>query len=148
MKTFILKEAEFDSFIQAEILPLFQIKSENGSKIIALAGNLGAGKTTFSKHLLHALGVKELVSSPTFAIINSYNIDALGFKKALHIDVYRVEDEKELDVLHFNDLMQEPNTLSIVEWADTIDKKIPKEALWISFEHDSLDTRKVSIKNE
>lgn len=152
MKTFILKETEFDTFIQEEILPLITRSQDGlgmkGASVLALVGNLGAGKTTFSKNLLKILGVKEIVSSPTFSIINSYNIDSFGFKKALHIDVYRVEDIKELDVLHFNDLIQEQDTLSIVEWADTIDKKIPKDAIWISFEHDGVDTRKVSIKND
>ena len=144
MNTHILKEEEFNNFIQKEVLPLCV---DSTTKTLALVGNLGAGKTTFSKHLLKTLGVKSIVSSPTFSIVNSYTIDFSNFKKALHIDVYRVEDSKELEVLHFDEMIGEEKTISIIEWADTIKEKIPHDAVWIYFEHDGVDTRKVTNKN-
>jgi tRNA threonylcarbamoyladenosine biosynthesis protein TsaE len=107
---------------------------------------LGAGKTTFSKKFLHALGVKESVTSPTFSIINSYDILYQNFTKVFHMDAYRIEDPKELDVLHFDEIISQKNSLIVIEWADLIKGKIPSNAVWIKFEYDTNETRKITLE--
>jgi tRNA threonylcarbamoyladenosine biosynthesis protein TsaE len=146
MQTQILKEEDWSSFIQKDIVPL--CITRHTACVLALVGDLGAGKTTFSKTLLHQIGVVEHVQSPTFSIINSYDISFGKFTKVFHIDVYRIEEDQELKVLHIEDILNNPENLVVIEWADTIETLIPDDAVWIFFEHDTLKTRKVSIKKE
>lgn len=155
MEKHTLKEGDWSDFIQKNILPNC-IKKEDACTF-ALVGDLGAGKTTFSKTFLHALGVKQHVQSPTFSIINSYDIPGssigsgmtgLGFTKVFHIDVYRIEDMRELEVLHIDEIFSNPQNIVVIEWADKIKAHISKSALWIYFKHDTLETRVVEIDYE
>jgi tRNA threonylcarbamoyladenosine biosynthesis protein TsaE len=118
------------------------------STVFALVGDLGVGKTTFSKTFLHELGVKQHVQSPTFSIINSYDISFKDFTKVFHIDLYRIEDIKELEVLHMSEILSNPKHIVVIEWADKFKTLIPEDAVWIYFEHDTLETRKVKIDNK
>jgi tRNA A37 threonylcarbamoyladenosine biosynthesis protein TsaE len=70
------------------------------------------------------------------------------FKKVFHIDVYRIEDIKELEVLHIDEILLNPEHLVVIEWADKVKAHIPQGATWIYFEHDTLETRKVTINDE
>ena len=87
------------------------------------------------------------MQSPTFSIINSYDISFNGFKKVFHIDAYRIEDVKELEVLHFDEIVRNPEHLVLVEWADIVKTLIPKNATWITFNHDTMETRIVTIEH-
>lgn len=148
MSTHILKEHEWENFIQKEILPLLiNTNEKKDSQVFALVGDLGAGKTTFSKTFLKELGVKQHVQSPTFSIINSYDLTGSEFEKVFHIDVYRIDDIKELEVLHIDEILNNKKHIVIIEWADKIKAHILQDATWIYFEHDSLETRKVTIKH-
>lgn len=138
-----LNEEDWSSFIQKDIVPL--CTTRHNACVLALVGDLGAGKTTFSKTLLHQIGVVEHVQSPTFSIINSYDISFDKFTKVFHIDVYRIEEDQELKVLHIEDILNNPENLVVIEWADTIKTLIPDDAVWIFFEHDTTETRKVMI---
>jgi tRNA threonylcarbamoyladenosine biosynthesis protein TsaE len=144
MAAFTLREGDWQDFIQQNVLSL--CVAGQHAVVLALVGDLGAGKTTFSKTLLKELGVEQHVQSPTFSIINSYEIDRNGFKKVFHIDVYRIEDIKELEVLHFNEILERPENIVVVEWADKIRELIPADATWMTFEHDTVETRKVTIE--
>lgn len=145
MESHTLREGDWKHFIQDHVAPLCVISGV--STVFALVGELGAGKTTFSKTFLHALGVGQHVQSPTFSIINSYDISFNGFEKVYHIDVYRIEDIKELMVLHFKDVLNDPKNIVVIEWADKIKELIPASATWMYFGHDTTDTRKVSIQH-
>ncbi len=84
--------------------------------VVCLEGTIGAGKTTFTSFLLSKMGVKEDITSPTFAIVVPYN----GKKfKIFHSDVYRIDDEEELYNIGFEDYFRD-DSLILVEWADTI----------------------------
>ena len=168
MQTQTLKEGDWSTFIQKEVLHFLEesglmTRSQNkswmtsGAKIFALVGDLGAGKTTFSKFFLHTLGVTQHIQSPTFSIINSYNITRSqnksgmmsdDFEKVFHMDVYRIESIKELEVLHIDEIFNNPKNIIVIEWADKIKSIIPKDALWMNFEHDTIETRKVTINYE
>ena len=83
-----------------------------GGEIILLNGDLGAGKTTFTKGLASALGVKENVTSPTFTIMKEY----VGRVKLYHFDLYRIIDEQELDELGFDDFLSDKDAVCVIEW--------------------------------
>ena len=106
MDTHILKETDWGNFIKEKIIPLCSTSAY--AKVFALVGDLGVGKTTFSKTFLKELGVIQHVQSPTFSIINSYNISHKEFTKVFHIDIYRIDDMKELDVLHIDEILSNP----------------------------------------
>lgn len=92
--------------------------------VICLEGDLGAGKTTFTKGLGEALGVKSVINSPTFTIIKEYD----GKLPLYHMDVYRIENENEdlgFDEYFFGD------GVTVIEWAKKIMSQLPKERLEI-----------------
>ena len=149
MDSYTITEDGLDDFVKKHILESFNTKLVNtsdGARVFALVGDLGAGKTTFSKHLISALGVSDHVTSPTFSIINSYDLSFKKFKKVYHADVYRIEDASELTTLHFEDVLKNPEAIVIIEWADKIKDLIPDSATWMFFGHDTTQTRKVTIK--
>lgn len=98
---------------------------KGGEKII-LEGELGAGKTTFTKYLCEALGVKNTVTSPTFTIMNEY----CGKYKIYHIDMYRLESEDEIEEVGIRELIEDPTCISIIEWNKF--KNLTGMIYWIS----------------
>ena len=91
------------------------IKGFKNSLLINLIGNLGAGKTTFVRGLIQELGFDEFVKSPTFTIVESYESDNL---KVFHFDLYRIEDDKELQAIGVEDYLTEENAITLVEWPE------------------------------
>ncbi|MEZ7172122.1 tRNA (adenosine(37)-N6)-threonylcarbamoyltransferase complex ATPase subunit type 1 TsaE [Sporosarcina sp. OR05] len=104
--------------------------------VLTLEGDLGAGKTTFTKALAKGLGITRTVNSPTFTIIKQYE----GKHPLNHLDVYRLaESDEDLgwDELFFGD------AISIVEWAHLIEEDLPKERLGIQLFHTGETSRKI-----
>ncbi len=130
------------------------IKEEGKSaKVIGLVGNLGTGKTTFIQAFAKALEVKENVLSPTFVIEKIYRLKDQGnFSHLIHIDAYRLSDPKELESLGWDEIIENPKNIILVEWALNIEKILPKDSIKIKIEHLGNDKRKISIieknKNE
>ena len=91
------------------------IKGFKNSLLINLIGNLGAGKTTFVRGLIQELSFDEFVKSPTFTIVESYESDNL---KVFHFDLYRIEDDKELQAIGVEDYLTEENAITLVEWPE------------------------------
>jgi tRNA threonylcarbamoyladenosine biosynthesis protein TsaE len=91
------------------------IKGFKNSLLINLIGNLGAGKTTFVRGLIQELGFDEFVKSPTFTIVESYESDNL---KVFHFDLYRIEDDNELQAIGVEDYLTEENVITLVEWPE------------------------------
>ncbi|MBM7365305.1 tRNA (adenosine(37)-N6)-threonylcarbamoyltransferase complex ATPase subunit type 1 TsaE [Priestia taiwanensis] len=107
--------------------------------VIVLEGDLGAGKTTFTKGLAKGLGVKRVVSSPTFTIIKEYQ----GRLPLYHMDVYRVQGSEEdlgFDEYFYGD------GVTVVEWAHLIESQLPEELLKISLYHVGDTTRKIVVE--
>jgi len=109
--------------------------------VLALDGDLGAGKTTFSKALAAEIGVKEIVSSPTFTIIKEYEGERLPF---YHMDVYRLSLE-EADELGLDDYFYGQG-ITIVEWASLIEELMPEQYLSIHIEYIDEQQRMVHIQ--
>ena len=91
------------------------IKGFKNSLLINLIGNLGAGKTTFVRGLIQELGFDEFVKSPTFTIVESYESENL---EVFHFDLYRIEDDRELQAIGVEDYLTEENAITLVEWPE------------------------------
>lgn len=117
--------------------------------VILLYGDIGAGKTTFTKFLLDCLGVKSKVASPTFTLLNEYS----GNYPIYHFDMYRITSEDELYELGFEDYIDSKNSnyvktgLTLIEWPDNIKNILPKNSIEIHIEKLGENKRKFIIKN-
>jgi len=111
--------------------------------VLALKGELGAGKTSFVQGLAKGLGVKGNVLSPTFLIVKSYKLQTKNYKLFYHIDCYRLKNPKELLRLEWKDIIKDPQNIVAVEWADHVRSIVPKDALWLFFSHKGGDARTI-----
>ncbi|MGG0717583.1 tRNA (adenosine(37)-N6)-threonylcarbamoyltransferase complex ATPase subunit type 1 TsaE [Robertmurraya massiliosenegalensis] len=107
--------------------------------VITLEGDLGAGKTTFTKGLAEGLHIKKTVNSPTFTIIKEY----IGDLPLYHMDVYRLEDSDE--DLGFDEYF-EGDGVTVVEWAHLIEDQLPNDRLMIRLTHGVEDTRLITLE--
>lgn len=125
----------------------FAREIKNGD-IICLYGDLGSGKTTFAKGLAKGLGVSQRVISPTFVLVREHRImnHESRIKKLYHVDLYRLENEKELQNIGIVDILSDENAIVLVEWAERLGKYLPKNRYDIRFEHIEKDKRKVTIQ--
>jgi tRNA threonylcarbamoyladenosine biosynthesis protein TsaE len=119
--------------------------SPEGNLVVALEGDLGAGKTTFTQELGKALGVQELITSPTFTIMKQYDLGGSEVDSLVHIDAYRIESEEELSPLHIESIMKQPKTIVCVEWPEQIRGVVPSDALKISISIIEDEKRVVTI---
>lgn len=155
-KVFITKNSE-----ETQKLGLILAKKLRGGKIIALQGELGSGKTTFSQGFLGELKIKGPYTSPTFVLLKHYRkiksqkpkVKILSKKQKVlkseiqniyHIDAYRINSKNILN-LGWEEIIADKNNVIIVEWADRIKKIIPECALWIKFEWVDNNTRKIKL---
>ena len=129
----------------------------HGGDVVLLYGDLGAGKTTLTKGIALGLGIKSNIVSPTFTLMQVYKIEDLSLPRAksrglkiknlVHIDTYRLEDEKQLLEIGAQDYIGDPETVCVIEWPEKVsellkDCKIKK----ITIEHDG-DGRKIKIED-
>lgn len=108
--------------------------------IICLDGELGSGKTVFVKGFAKSLGISENITSPTFNIVKEYES---GEMKLNHMDVYRLEETDE--TIAFNDYFKE-NAVTIIEWSELIEDKLPNERLDVKFKVIDENTRVLVLK--
>ncbi|MEZ3488318.1 MAG: tRNA (adenosine(37)-N6)-threonylcarbamoyltransferase complex ATPase subunit type 1 TsaE [Lachnospiraceae bacterium] len=113
-------------------------------QVYTLIGDLGVGKTVFTKGLAAGLGIVEPVSSPTFTIVQIYEEGRLPF---YHFDVYRIGDAEEMDEIGYEDYIY-GGGVSLIEWADLIREILPEHYTEIRIEKDleqGFDYRRISI---
>lgn len=98
-----------------------------------LSGDLGAGKTTLTRYWLQALGHTDTVKSPTYTLVEPYSIQQNdgSIKPVYHADLYRLQDPEELSFIGFDEYLDEPNALMIIEWASRADSYLPPPSLFI-----------------
>ncbi len=118
-------------------------KAQRGS-IFCLTGDLGVGKTVFTKGFAKGLGIGEHITSPTFTIVNEYKGDLPFY----HFDVYRISCEDEMFEIGFDEYLFGEG-VCLIEWAELVRDLIPDNAVWITISKDlekGLDYRKIEVK--
>lgn len=119
------------------------VAARNSGICIALTGDLGTGKTHFSQGIASGYGVMDDVTSPTFALMNTYE----GTNGPLyHFDLYRLDDESELENIGFYEFTED--TVSIVEWADKFPDALPDETIYIDITRLSDTERSISLRSD
>ncbi len=130
----------------------FEIAGKMGEKakpgtVICLDGDLGTGKTVFTKGFAKGLGIGEHISSPTFNIMKSYSGGRLPL---YHFDVYRIGDVSEMDEIGYEDCFY-GDGVSLIEWGSIIDDILPEETVRITITKDlskGFDFREIRVEND
>ncbi len=107
--------------------------------VVALTGDLGAGKTTLTKAVARGLGVTETLTSPTFTIVQEYESGRLPL---YHFDVYRVHDEDELFEIGFDDYLN-AGGICLIEWADLIEELLPERTIRIALSYGKSENERI-----
>ena len=119
------------------------IKDYESPICIALDGTLGAGKTHFSQGIAKGFGVTEEVTSPTFALMNTYEVDGIYL---YHFDLYRMDLVEELETIGFYEYTEE--TKSLVEWASKFTDELPDTTVWIEIEILDDGSRQFTVRTD
>jgi tRNA threonylcarbamoyl adenosine modification protein YjeE len=107
---------------------------------VALEGDLGAGKTTLARAILHAMGVLENVPSPTFTLVQTYETGRFPVR---HFDLYRIETPAELDELGFDEALDEGAAL--IEWPERARERLPERTLHVALSVEGDGSRRVQL---
>lgn len=119
------------------------LKSIGNHKILAFNGKMGAGKTTFIKSVCEELGVKDVINSPTFAIVNEYE-SSLSHELIYHFDFYRIKNIEEAIDIGTQDYFYS-GSYCFIEWPDKINTLLPPETLFITIEELPDESRQLTI---
>lgn len=115
-----------------------------GGDTVALFGDLGGGKTTFTKGLAKALKVKEEITSPTFVVMKKYPAKLKDKDiEFVHIDAYRCDSVEDVESIGIEDYLNRPDAVVIVEWADKIRKILPSKIIRLKFKFINENTREI-----
>ncbi len=145
MKTNLKNTEEMEAFSASFIAKIAgKEDKDRGATILGLRGDLGAGKTTFTKGVAKALGVEGVVTSPTFVIEKIYKLpNNVGFSRLIHIDAYRLDGGNELLHIGWNDIIGDTENLIIVEWPEKVIDILPKDMMTVQFNFIDENTREV-----
>jgi len=116
-------------------------------EIYCLVGNLGVGKTVFTKGFAAGIGIQEHITSPTFTIVNQYEGPKMPF---YHFDVYRIQDIEEMEEIGYEEYFFGEG-VCFIEWANFINEIIPEEAIWIYIDKDlskGEDYREIAVNRK
>jgi tRNA threonylcarbamoyladenosine biosynthesis protein TsaE len=112
-------------------------KQARGGDIYALVGPLGSGKTTFTKAFGRALGIRNKILSPTFIVMQVFDIPSKQPATTLyHLDLYRTKTFREVKTLGITEWWNQPDTITIIEWADKIKDHLPTRTIYLRFKRD------------
>ena len=117
------------------------VKGMGEGKVFAFYGKMGAGKTTFIKALCEVLGVEDVITSPTFAIINEYTDG--NDEPIYHFDFYRIKKLEEVYDMGYEDYFYSGN-LCLLEWPELIEEILPENVVKVTIEEQADGTRKLS----
>ncbi len=121
------------------------VTQEGKALVIGLSGDLGAGKTAFTQAIAQTLGVKEIVTSPTFIIEKIYKLHSSEFEHLIHIDAYRLESGEELLHLGWKEIISNSKNLIFIEWPEKVADILPDVTKYIKFKFIDEDTREIKF---
>ena len=135
-----------ESFSREDTLQIAYQMAQNAQpgQVYALIGDLGVGKTVFTKGFAEGLGIEEPVSSPTFTILQIYEEGRLPL---YHFDVYRIEEPEEMEEVGFDDYVY-GDGVCLIEWAGRIEEILPEETIGVRIEKDlaqGRDYRRITV---
>ncbi len=142
-KKLTLRSLEDTKNLGQEIAKEIVERKDKSAFIVFLDGDLGTGKTTLVKEIIFALGIKEKVKSPTFTIIEPYE---LNDKNIYHIDLYRINDPSELEIIGLREYLNESEAIIFIEWPEKSFGFLKKFDLKISLKHSSEKERICKIE--
>lgn len=113
--------------------------------VIALSGDLGAGKTTFAQAFGRALGIKKRITSPTFTLMNIYPVARKNITQLVHMDCYRFAMSDDALAIGLEDFLAEKKSVLLIEWAEKISDLLPKETVWIDIKRGENEVRTIVV---
>ena len=116
-------------------------KTFTGGEVILLHGDLGAGKTHFVKGLAKGLGVDDVITSPTFALHNSYN----GRLTLNHFDFYRIDNSEEVAILGLDEFFYDKHAVSAIEWSENIKDLLPRDCINVTIDKLDENSRRITF---
>lgn len=134
MRTVIIKNEK-----ETEAFGLSLAQSLKKGDVVALIGDLGTGKTALTKYIARGLGIKSVITSPTFTIVQEYHEGRLPL---YHFDVYRIADPEEMYEIGYEEYFY-GDGVCIVEWADLIEELLPQEAHIIRIEYGTQEGERI-----
>lgn len=141
-KDFINKVFVTNSYKETQELGRNLGKVLEKGDLVCLYGNLGSGKTTFTQGLAEGLGIEKKIISPTFTIIRVY---ALSDKNFYHIDLYRIENKKDIESLGIEEILNDTGSIVVIEWAEKMKEALPKKRINIKFSNTEENVRKIAF---
>ncbi len=114
--------------------------------VLGLSGDLGAGKTAFTKALASHLGVGDHVHSPTFVLMKKYDLKNQKHKRLYHLDVYRLEKEQELLDLGWREILSDADNLVLIEWPEKVVGVMPEDARYLYIQNGDDESRIFELK--
>ncbi|GDX61731.1 tRNA (adenosine(37)-N6)-threonylcarbamoyltransferase complex ATPase subunit type 1 TsaE [Candidatus Levyibacteriota bacterium] len=121
-------------------------KQIKAGDIIVFRGTLGSGKTTFIQGMAKGIGVQQRIVSPTFMIARTYDINNGNIHHFYHMDLYRLDDEKNISSFGFNEMIEDEFGVTVIEWSEKLKEKMPKYRWEVSCEYDGDSKRVVVIR--
>jgi tRNA threonylcarbamoyladenosine biosynthesis protein TsaE len=126
--------AELPAFVREVLKSLDSARDKSRATLVALRGDLGAGKTTFVQALAKELGIEETVQSPTYVLMKRFDIsNHPRFKRLIHIDLYRLERPEEFGALKPEEFLHDPHNLICIEWPERAEALLPTPDLMLTF---------------
>lgn len=142
-KTFNLNELDM---VADEVIAKIGEIATDTALIVALSGDLGAGKTALTQKVAAKLGVKEHVISPTFVILKNYKTEHDLFKNLVHIDAYRLDSSMELVTLGWIEIVKDKNNLIVLEWPEKVPECLKENNVChIKLTHIDEETRQIEF---
>ena len=142
-KQVTLESLEDTKNLGIELAEKIQQRKNKEAFIVFLVGDLGTGKTTLVKEIIHALGVNDQIKSPTFTIIEPYENTLANI---YHMDLYRINNSSELESIGLEEYLNEPNAIIFIEWPENSFGYLKKFNMKISLQHLSKNERKCSVE--